>query len=146
MYGFGRVALALRRGLWKVGSGVFCCAWLASACTDAADSCTTDFPRNYPDAGECDDSEPARVDEGKAIKQGYAVTCDSQALDAGGCEGLPNDIWGRCSLRRCEAKRSYPEGCIVWLPTQNPYYPGSAQNCTCMPSTSSHELRWSCGL
>jgi hypothetical protein len=133
---------------------LICCIWLTSACSDvdaaaAADSCAPGAiasPRDYPDGGACDDSEPARVAEHALIKRGYALTCESQALDATGCEGVPNDIWGRCSTRRCEAKVGYPEGCVVWLPTQNPYYPGSAQSCTCAPSVQGTKLRWLCGL
>jgi hypothetical protein len=61
----------------------------------------------------------------------YAVTCESQPLDAPGCKGVPNDIWGPDTMRRCEGTVSYPEGCVVYLPSENPYYAGTQQRCTC---------------
>ena len=101
----------------------------------------------FPEDGPCDDSEPARVAAGAVPPHRYAVTCDARSLDEPGCKGLPNDIWGRCALRRCEAQVSYPAGCRVYLPSENPNFAGTPQECTCSPSPFPGEpAQWTCGL
>jgi hypothetical protein len=39
----------------------------------------------------------------------------------------------------------YPVGCSVYLPTQNPYYPGGAQSCTCT-SIVGMQASWICPI
>lgn len=104
------------------------------------------FVTAYPDSGPCDDSEPIRAATGADAMGHYAVTCEPQPLDQPGCKGVPNDSWARCALRRCEAKVSYPEGCSVFLPHENPYYPGSPQSCRCMLVPGSDKLSWVCPI
>lgn len=104
------------------------------------------FVTSFPDSGPCDDSPVLRIGAGVDTHGRYAVSCDSQAPEMPGCQGIPNDLWGRCVLRRCESTESYPEGCAVQLPHENPYYPGSPQACVCMRVSPDMPLNWTCGL
>jgi hypothetical protein len=119
------------------------------AVSDAGSCGTVDSPfaTRYPEDGPCDDSAPVRSASWQGHRGAYVVTCDSAPTAAHGCKGIPNDVWGRCSLRRCESTETYPEGCTVYMPTENPYYPGSPQACSCqvVPGTS-EPPRWTCGL
>jgi hypothetical protein len=105
-------------------------------------------PRKFPDSGPCDESTPIRTspDAGQAICR-YTVSCDPQPLAKRGCDGLPNDVWGANALRRCAARVRYPVGCVVTLPTANPYYAGHAQACSCSDLLSQTDApHWLCGL
>ena len=106
--------------------------------------------RDFPDAGPCDDSRIIRIAAGEAppkdVLGQYALTCDAVTPGSEACVGLPNDIWGACALRRCASTESYPRGCMVYLPTQNPYYPGPGQACDCTNVPGETQLRWLCGL
>jgi hypothetical protein len=105
------------------------------------------FVTAFPADGPCDDTEPVQVSMPSEAKGRYAVTCEPQPLDQRGCKGVPNDSWGRCVLRHCEGKVSYPEGCTVYLPHENPYYPGSPQQCTCMPLPGVTDVsQWMCPI
>jgi len=102
-------------------------------------------PTSYPDSGPCDDSAPLRVSAGANTLGHYAVTCESQAPGRPGCKGLPSDTWGRCVLRRCPSTETYPLGCIVHLPHENPFYPGGPQTCECSDAFDA-EPSWLCPL
>jgi hypothetical protein len=116
------------------------------------DSGTLGGARTFPDAGPCDDAPPARIAQGTdAPVCRYAITCDPlppDATDVKGCEGLPNDMWSADALRRCPTRVRYPEGCMVYLPTPNPYWPGAPQGCGCTTRhLPGHESTgWGCPL
>jgi hypothetical protein len=42
----------------------------------------------------------------------------------------------------------YPAGCTVFLPTENPYYPGGPQPCSCStePGSPDGGANWLCGI
>jgi hypothetical protein len=114
----------------------------------AADSCqlNTTAPRTFPEDGPCDDSEPTRggVPDSKASGH-YTVTCDPQPLEAPGCNGVPNDAWNKCALRRCESKISYPKGCYVTMPTRNPHW-NAADTCMCDDTLANGNFQWTCPI
>jgi hypothetical protein len=110
----------------------------------------TKSPVTFPVDGACDASEPRKIGQiGDPLPEGagYFVTCDSQPLTAAAsCVGLPNDIFGACSLRRCEATHSYPQGCRLLLPSENPSYAGAPQVCDCIWDEWVGKVWWSCGI
>lgn len=102
---------------------------------------------NHISGGPCDDRDPEHVADLTRVPLGtYAIDCDPQPLDAAGCKGIPTDIWSRCAHDQCAARHSYPEGCNLVLPSQNPNYPGPGQGCACMRSFGSDQVMWTCGL
>jgi hypothetical protein len=116
---------------------------------DAGPDCSTppDAPRTFPDSGLCDDSEPQRGISGQPAPDGYVIYCDPQPLGTRGCDGVPNDIWGTCSLRRCPARATYPEGCSVNLPTKSMFILGGPQTCVCQADLpNGTEPHWICPL
>lgn len=61
------------------------------------------------------------------------VLCQPQPLDAPGCLGLPSNPFGTSGDGGLDTPTaSYPESCVVQLPSCNPYYPCSGPvSCVC---------------
>lgn len=69
--------------------------------------------------------------------------CPEIPLGSGGCEDLP----GLFGHPKVIVQTGRPVGCVLLLPYENPYYPGSPQDCFCEQSTFTDNLpRWTCGL
>lgn len=60
------------------------------------------------------------------------------AGDTGGC-GAPDLKFFNWNGGGVDTSLRYPTGCNVFLPTENPFYPGGAQQCTCDASAG-----WMC--
>ena len=66
-----------------------------------------------------------------------------QPGDDGGCAAPDISIFGWHG-GGVDTLLRYPVGCQVYLPTQNPYYPGSPQPCGCQTLTGS--AAWECPI
>ncbi len=97
------------------------------------------------DAGGADGSSVHSCPVGLPLPTTPCFTCDPVPPGgAAGCGAPLPKLFGWDGSGIPEGV-SYPVGCTVLLPVQNPFYPGSAQPCDCItfatPSPS-----WSCGL
>ena len=69
--------------------------------------------------------------------------CPEVPLGAGGCEDFP----GLFGHPKVTVQTGRPVGCVLLLPYENPYYPGSPQDCSCEKDDLTGNLpRWLCGL
>lgn len=119
--------------------------------------------RSNPDASMCDKSRPVRIPGTTRIDATYlrgttyAVSCDpldasvpdSDAGPLPGCRGLPDDLWSACTLPRCPNDPNlYPVGCFADVPTDNPFYQGNRQTCSCELVGPALRVSpaWTCGL
>lgn len=111
-------------------------------------------------------AEAGGTSEDCAAPQTAVVTCgDAANPDAGFCKGTPRDFWCHpdgspppsnpytydCGLG--EETGEYPVGCVVTLPSINPYYPCGGQTCGCEPTPTLDDagrvvqvVAWTCGL
>lgn len=127
---------------------MFLGATVVAGCGDSSSDNKNCQPLSRPrvdwsDAGDCDDSAPAKTSSLMRDMTGYQILCDPLEVAEQGCKGLPNDLWGSCSLPRCDTDTAYPVNCVVGLPTHNPRYPG-IQSCRCT-AQSDGTASWICG-
>lgn len=109
-----------------------------------ADKPGADSLATTTDAGS-DGSSMHTCPTGLPLPKTPCFTCDPVPPGgAAGCGGPLPKLWGYDGSGIPEGV-SYPVGCTVLLPVENPFYAGSAQPCDCsafaMPSPG-----WSCGL
>jgi hypothetical protein len=104
----------------------------------------TNSPVTMTDAGS-DGSSMHACPGGLPLPKTPCFTCDPvpPGGDAG-CGGPLPKLWG-FDGSGIPGGVSYPVGCTVLLPVENPYYPGGPQGCQCstfaMPSPG-----WTCGI
>ena len=100
-----------------------------------------------------------RINTGTCVNQvwaGGANDCSSSlplpCAPCIACDPLPSGSSGGCGAPGIsifswhgggvDTSLSYPVGCVVRLPTENPYYPGGPQDCQCDADT----LSWLCPI
>jgi hypothetical protein len=104
--------------------------------TDATPSCTVQvFKGNVSD---CSGTLP--------LPCSPCIACYPLAPgDTGGCEA-PNLSLFSWKGGGVDMTLRYPEGCNVYLPTENPYYPGGPQDCTCSRFGATATPSWACPI
>jgi hypothetical protein len=107
-----------------------------------ADKPGTDSPVTTTDGG-ADGSSVHACPVGLPLPKTPCFTCDPvpPGGDVGCGAPLPKVIgWDGSGIPQGV---SYPVGCTVFLPVENPYYPGGAQPCECSDFASPSPV-WSC--
>jgi hypothetical protein len=75
------------------------------------------------------------------------VSCTATAsTTTARCTGNPADPWGGPDAKPSATDSSYPVGCRITYPHENPYYPGSPQTCDCQQITPATSATWVCPL
>lgn len=97
------------------------------------------------DAGSVDGSAVHACPVGLPLPKAACFTCDPvPAGGDAGCGGPLPSLWGFDGSGIPEGV-SYPVGCTVFLPVENPFYRGSAQTCDCS-TFATQSPSWSCGI
>ena len=90
--------------------------------------------------GACGDCHP--------VPTTTQVSCPSASPGAPpsrACTGIPKDPWAGPGAT-ASSGGTYPVGCRVTYPHENPYYPGSPQTCDCEQIRADAPPEWVCPL
>jgi hypothetical protein len=82
---------------------------------------------------------------GLPLPEEPCFTCEP--LPAGSTDGCgpPPAMWG-WDGSVADPTLMYPVGCTVYLPVENPFYPGGPQTCSCEAWMPDEGPAWTCGL
>lgn len=84
---------------------------------------------------------------GKPLRSKPCFTCAPRRADSHevGCGGPLPMLWGWDGSGIASGV-VYPLLCTVYLPVENPYYPGEPQSCTCVQIGGSELPQWICPI
>ena len=84
---------------------------------------------------------------GKPLASEPCFTCSPLPADSHnvGCASPLPTLWGWDGSGIAPGV-SYPLECMVYLPVENPYYPGGPQPCSCSAFTDGAPPQWTCGI
>jgi hypothetical protein len=86
---------------------------------------------------------------GLPLQSAPCFTCEPLPADSHnvGCSGPLPSLWGFDGGTSASAPViSYPLECMVYLPVENPYYPGGPQFCSCMQFNDTTTPQWLCPI
>jgi hypothetical protein len=111
--------------------------------------------RDARDAGDAVDTGSGSTDAlivggcrlGEPLLSTPCFTCAPLPADGHnvGCGGPLPTLWGWDGSGIADGV-VYPLDCTVYLPVENPYYPGGPQSCGCWAINDSQSPQWTCGI